>query len=81
MFCFFVILVMDWESYWKLINGLKGVTRERASEGPRRRRGLSSAPRGFAARSHILARLALLAQRGELARRLLSSLPQHFIHP
>ena len=32
---------------------------------------LSSAPRGFAARSRVLARLALLAKIGELARRLL----------
>ena len=31
---------------------------------------LSSAPRGFAARSRVLARLASLAQIGELARRL-----------
>ena len=31
-----------------------------------------SAPRGFAARSGVLARLASLAQTGELARRLLS---------
>ena len=33
-------------------------------------RTLSSAPRGFAARSRVLARLASLAQIGELARRL-----------
>ena len=32
---------------------------------------LSSAPRGFATRSHVLARLASLAQIGELARRLM----------
>ena len=32
---------------------------------------LSSAPRGFAARSRVLARLASLAKIGELARRLL----------
>ena len=32
---------------------------------------LSSAPRGFAARSRVLARLAFLTQRGELARRLI----------
>ena len=32
---------------------------------------LSPAPRGFAARSRVLARLASLAQTGELARRLL----------
>ena len=31
---------------------------------------LSSAPRGFAARSHVLARLVSLAEIGELARRL-----------
>ena len=31
---------------------------------------LSSAPRGFAARSRVFARLASLAQTGELARRL-----------
>ena len=31
---------------------------------------LSSAPRGFAARSRVLARLAFLTQRGELARSL-----------
>ena len=31
---------------------------------------LFSTPRGFAARSHVLARLASLAQIGELARRL-----------
>ena len=31
---------------------------------------LSSAPRGFAARSRVLARLVSLAQIGELARRL-----------
>ena len=36
-----------------------------------RARGLSSAPRGFAARSRVLARLASLVQIGELARRLL----------
>ena len=40
-------------------------SRERASEGL-----LSSTPRGFAARSRVLARLASLAQIGELARRL-----------
>ena len=34
---------------------------------------LSSAPRGFAARSRVLARLASLAQIGELARRLSES--------
>ena len=39
-------------------------TRERGAE------LLSSAPRGFAARSRVLARLAPLAQIGELARRL-----------
>ena len=44
-------------------------SRERASEGL-----LSSAPRGCAARSRVLARLALLAKKGELARRLLGSL-------
>ena len=33
-------------------------------------RGLSSAPRGFAARSRVLARPVLLAQTGELASRL-----------
>lgn len=26
LFCFFIILVMDWVGYRKLINGLKGVT-------------------------------------------------------
>ena len=35
-------------------------------------------PRGFAARSRVLARLASLAQIGELARRLLSSAPRGF---
>ena len=35
---------------------------------------LSSAPRGFAARSRVLARLASLAQIGELARRLRNNL-------
>ena len=35
----------------------------------RQRGALSSAPRGFAARSRVLARLASLAQIGELARR------------
>ena len=44
-------------------------SRERASEGL-----LSSTPRGFVARSRVLARLASLAQIGELARRLLGSL-------
>ena len=44
-------------------------SRERASEGLH-----SSAPRGCAARSRVLARLALLAKKGELARRLLGSL-------
>ena len=39
-------------------------TRERGAE------LLSSAPRGFAARTRVLARLASLAQIGELARRL-----------
>ena len=43
-------------------------TRERGAE---ERRALpSSAPRGFAARSRVLARLVSLAQIGELARRL-----------
>ena len=51
-----------------LFRRVNQASQERTSEGPRRRRGLSSAPRGFTARSHILARLALLAQRGELAR-------------
>jgi len=36
---------------------------------------LSSAPRGFAARSRVLARLASLAQIGELARRLIIRVP------
>ena len=36
---------------------------------------LSSAPRGFAARSRVLARLASLAQIGELARRLWRMMP------
>ena len=36
---------------------------------------LSSAPRGFAARSRVLARLAFLAQIGELARRLWRMMP------
>ena len=38
---------------------------------------LSSAPRGFAARSRVLARLVLLAQIGELARRLLALCHQY----
>ena len=42
-------------------------TRERGAE---KKKLLSSAPRGFAARSRVLARLVLLAQIGELARRL-----------
>ena len=37
-----------------------------------RGKGLSSAPRGFAARSCVLVRLVSLAQIGDLARRLLS---------
>ena len=41
---------------------------------------LSPAPRGFAARSRVLARLASLAQIGELARRLgLAALVVHHI--
>ena len=43
-------------------------SRERASEGPR----------GFAARSRVLARLVSLAQIGELARRLLTHLSAQF---
>ena len=45
-----------------LFGQAKRASRERASEGP--------APRGFAARSHVLATLVYLAQIGELARRL-----------
>ena len=45
-----------------LFGQAKRASRERASEGP--------APRGFAARSRVPARLASLAQIGELARRL-----------
>ena len=41
---------------------------------------LSSAPRGFAARSRILARLVSLAQIGELARRLRLDLTENFHH-
>ena len=37
----------------------------------RHARGDATAPRGFAARSRVLARLASLAQIGELARRLI----------
>ena len=48
-----------------LFGQAKRASRERASEGL-----LSSAPRGFAARSRVLARLVSLAQIGELARRL-----------
>ena len=47
-----------------LFGQAKRVSRERASEGPRK---------GFAARSRVLARLVSLAQIGELARRLPSS--------
>ena len=46
-------------------------TRERGAE--ERRALLSSAPRGFAARSRVLPRLASLAQIGKLARRLSQS--------
>ena len=48
-----------------LFGQAKRVSRERASQGPRK---------GFAARSHVLARLASLAQIGELARRLFAHL-------
>ena len=41
---------------------------------------LSSAPRGFAARLHVLARLASLTQIGELARRLDLCLISHHLH-
>ena len=41
---------------------------------------LSSAPRGFTARSHVLARLASLTQIGELARRLDLCLISHHLH-
>ena len=51
-----------------LFGQAKRASRERASEGPSL---LSSAPRGFAARSRVLARLVSLAQIGELARRLI----------
>ena len=47
-----------------LFGQTKRASGERASEGPRR------APRGFAARSRVLARLVSLVQIGELARRL-----------
>ena len=46
-----------------LFGQAKRASRERASEGPR----------GFAARSRVLARLVSLAQIGELARRLLKT--------
>ena len=48
-----------------LFGQAKRASRERASEGL-----LSSAPRGFAARSRVLARPVSLAQTGELACRL-----------
>ena len=48
-----------------LFGQAKRVSRKRASEGPRK---------GFAARSRVLARLASLAQIGELARRLIAHL-------
>ena len=48
-----------------LFGQAKRVSRERASEGPRK---------GFAARSRVLARLVSLAQIGELARRLFAHL-------
>ena len=47
-----------------LFGQAKRASRERASEGP------IQAPRGFTARSHVLATLVSLAQIGELARRL-----------
>ena len=47
-----------------LFGQAKRASRERSSEG-------ASAPRGFAARSRVLARLTSLAQIGELARRLI----------
>ena len=47
-------------------------TRERGAEGP--------APRGFAARSRVLARLVSLAQIGELARRLSKEENQQLTH-
>ena len=52
-----------------LFGQAKQASREHESEGPRK--GLSSAPRGFAARLRVLARFVSLAQIGELARRLL----------
>ena len=55
-----------------LFGQAKRASRERASEGL-----LSSAPRGFAARSRVLARPVLLAQTGELASRLLSKQDIH----
>ena len=42
---------------------------------------LSSAPRGFAARSRVLARLVSLAQIGELARRLLGKQSPYIFYP
>ena len=58
-----------------LFGRAKQASRERASEGL-----LSSAPRGVAARSCVHARLASLAQIGELARRLVCGEPciDHF---
>ena len=41
---------------------------------------LSSSPRGFAARLHVLARLASLTQIGELARRLDLCLISHHLY-
>ena len=57
-----------------LFGRAKRASRERASEGP--------APRGYAARSRVLARLASLAQIGELARRLcfIWSLIQSYVY-
>ena len=54
-----------------LFGQAKRASRERVSEGPKKGEALlSSAPRGFAARSRVLARPVLLAQTGELASRL-----------
>ena len=62
IFCTFVDISLACEQA-PLFGQAKRASRERAS-----------APRGFAARSRVLARLVSLAQTGELARRLISPL-------
>ena len=57
-----------------LFGQAKRASRERASEG--RSRETAGETRGFAARSRVLARLASLAQIGELARRLSCFIPR-----